>query len=108
MANREMVVDGIKISDNDDMYVIAEIGQNHEGDVQKCKDLFDAAKAAGAQNRTSAPQGSGRETEVSKSEIGIPHTKRRSFRRRLYVTTQHPSQFARVHDHTNVQSLHRR
>ncbi|HIG21731.1 MAG TPA: N-acetylneuraminate synthase [Henriciella sp.] len=48
MANREMVVDGIKISDNDDMYVIAEIGQNHEGDVQKCKDLFDAAKAAGA------------------------------------------------------------
>lgn len=31
-----------------DSYVIAEIGHNHQGDVQKCKDLFKAAHEAGA------------------------------------------------------------
>lgn len=43
-----MVVDGVTIDDDSDMYVIAEIGQNHEGDVEKCKQLFDAAKMCGA------------------------------------------------------------
>ncbi len=47
MAHRKMVVDGVTISDESDMYVIAEIGQNHEGDLDKCKELFDVAKAAG-------------------------------------------------------------
>ena len=45
-----MVVDGVTIDDDSDMYVIAEIGQNHEGDVEKCKQLFDAAKMCGAQS----------------------------------------------------------
>lgn len=49
MAAREMVVDGVVINDDSDSYVIAEIGQNHEGDVKKCMALFDAAKQAGAQ-----------------------------------------------------------
>lgn len=48
MADRELIVDGVTISDADDMYVIAEIGQNHEGNVDKCKELFDISKAAGA------------------------------------------------------------
>jgi len=30
------------------MYVIAEIGHNHQGNVEKCKELFRAAKSAGA------------------------------------------------------------
>lgn len=47
MTKRSITVDGVRISDDDDMYVIAEIGQNHEGDVDKCKQLFDVAKAAG-------------------------------------------------------------
>lgn len=48
MKARELVVDGVTISDDSDCYVIAEIGQNHEGDIDKCKALFDAAKLCGA------------------------------------------------------------
>ncbi len=46
--NRELVIDGVKINDASDCYVIAEIGQNHQGDVEICKKLFDSAKACGA------------------------------------------------------------
>ncbi len=45
---RELVIDGVKINDASDCYVIAEIGQNHQGDVETCKKLFDAAKFCGA------------------------------------------------------------
>ena len=48
MSGPKMIVDGVTIDDDGDMYVIAEIGQNHEGDVAKCKQLFDAAKLCGA------------------------------------------------------------
>jgi N-acetylneuraminate synthase/sialic acid synthase len=37
------------ISDDAECYVIAEIGHNHQGSVQKCRELFVAAKNAGAQ-----------------------------------------------------------
>ncbi len=43
-----LVVDGYSISNDSDCYVIAEIGHNHQGDVAKARDLFDAAKQAGA------------------------------------------------------------
>jgi sialic acid synthase len=36
------------VDDASDMYVIAEIGHNHQGNVEKCKELFRAAKSAGA------------------------------------------------------------
>lgn len=45
---RELIIDGIKINEASDCYVIAEIGQNHQGNVEICKQLFDAAKHAGA------------------------------------------------------------
>lgn len=45
---RELIIDGVKINDASDCYVIAEIGQNHQGDVETCKKLFDSAKACGA------------------------------------------------------------
>lgn len=48
MSKRELVINGVVINDDSDCYVIAEIGQNHEGDVEQCKALFDAAKQAGA------------------------------------------------------------
>jgi sialic acid synthase len=44
---RELVIDGIRIADDTDCYVIAEIGHNHQGSVETCKRMFDAAKWAG-------------------------------------------------------------
>lgn len=36
------------INDESDCYVIAEIGHNHQGSIDQCKELFDAAKECGA------------------------------------------------------------
>jgi sialic acid synthase len=44
---RELVIDETLISDSSECYVIAEIGHNHQGDLAKCKEMFDAAKWAG-------------------------------------------------------------
>lgn len=46
--SRSLTIDGITIDDDSDCYVIAEIGHNHQGEVDKCKELFKAAKDAGA------------------------------------------------------------
>jgi N-acetylneuraminate synthase/sialic acid synthase len=43
-----LIIDGKQINDSSDCWVIAEVGHNHQGDVEKCKRLFDAAKEAGA------------------------------------------------------------
>jgi sialic acid synthase len=43
-----MVIDGQQISDESPCWVIAEIGHNHQGDLEKCRQLFREAKAAGA------------------------------------------------------------
>ena len=48
MTSREMIVDDRRIADNADCYVIAEIGHNHQGELEKCKALFRAAHEAGA------------------------------------------------------------
>ena len=48
MASRKLIIDGQDIDDASDCWVIAEVGHNHQGDVEKCKRLFDAAKEAGA------------------------------------------------------------
>jgi sialic acid synthase len=45
---RELEIDGSLISDSSECYVIAEIGHNHQGDLAKCKEMFDAARWAGA------------------------------------------------------------
>lgn len=45
---RELIIDNTRIADDSGCFVIAEIGHNHQGDVQKCKDLFKAAKESGA------------------------------------------------------------
>jgi N-acetylneuraminate synthase/sialic acid synthase len=41
-------IDGFEINDDGDCYVIAEIGNNHQGSLEKCKELFCAAKECGA------------------------------------------------------------
>lgn len=43
-----MKIDRTAIAENGDCYVIAEIGHNHQGNVEKCKQLFKAAKECGA------------------------------------------------------------
>lgn len=45
---REMIIDGVTINDDSDVYVIAEIGHNHQGDLEKCKEMFRVAKECGA------------------------------------------------------------
>jgi sialic acid synthase len=45
---RAIVIDGQEISDESPCWVIAEIGHNHQGDLEKCRQLFREAKAAGA------------------------------------------------------------
>ena len=44
---RQLYIDGRKIDDEGDCYVIAEVGHNHQGDVEKAKELFREAKACG-------------------------------------------------------------
>jgi sialic acid synthase len=47
MGDRHLTVDGFDIHDGSDVYVIAEIGHNHQGDVEKAKQLVHAAKECG-------------------------------------------------------------
>ncbi|MCC7418315.1 MAG: N-acetylneuraminate synthase family protein [Acidobacteria bacterium] len=44
---RELVIGSTRVHDDGDCYVIAEIGHNHQGSVEKAKDLFRAAKECG-------------------------------------------------------------
>src|SRR5919199_5780032 len=48
MDDRRLTVDGFEIHDDSDCYVVAEIGHNHQGDVEKAKQLIHAAKDCGA------------------------------------------------------------
>ena len=44
---RTLTIASVEISDSSDCYVIAEVGHNHQGDVEKCKELFRVAKECG-------------------------------------------------------------
>lgn len=46
--NRYLNLDGVEVHDLSDCYVIAEIGNNHQGNVDKCKEMFRVAKECGA------------------------------------------------------------
>lgn len=45
---RELIIDGRVINDSNDAYVISEIGHNHQGSLEKCKELIRKAKECGA------------------------------------------------------------
>jgi sialic acid synthase len=45
---RELKISDRVINDDSDCFVIAEVGHNHQGDVEKCKQLFQKAKECGA------------------------------------------------------------
>ena len=44
---RELTIRGQRVADDSDCYVVAEIGHNHQGSVQTCKEVFRAAKDCG-------------------------------------------------------------
>jgi N-acetylneuraminate synthase/sialic acid synthase len=46
---RQFTVNGFRVDDDSDCYVIAEIGHNHQGSLEKAKQLFAAAAEAGVQ-----------------------------------------------------------
>ncbi len=46
--SRELIINGRRIHDDGDCYVIAEIGHNHQGDLDKARELFRQAKECGA------------------------------------------------------------
>ena len=48
MANRELKIGNLTINDDSDVFVIAEIGHNHQGSLEKCKELFKLASESGA------------------------------------------------------------
>jgi sialic acid synthase len=45
---RELTIDGVRIADDTNCWVIAEIGHNHQGSVERCKELFAEAARCGA------------------------------------------------------------
>jgi sialic acid synthase len=45
---RRLVIDGVEIGDDQPCYVIAEIGHNHQGELEQAKRLVDAARDCGA------------------------------------------------------------
>jgi sialic acid synthase len=45
---RKLIIDSVEISDSNECYVIAEVGHNHQGNLQKAKDMFRSAKECGA------------------------------------------------------------
>ena len=45
---RELVIEQHVINDDSDCYVIAEIGHNHQGNLDRCKELFRLARECGA------------------------------------------------------------
>ena len=44
----ELTIDGVQIKDEAPCYVIAEIGNNHQGSVEVCKEMFKVSKERGA------------------------------------------------------------
>jgi sialic acid synthase len=47
-SSRQLTIDGVTIDDSARCYVIAEVGHNHQGDVEQAKHLIAAAKECGA------------------------------------------------------------
>src|SRR3954452_20844882 len=45
---RRLTIDGVEIHDGSPCYVVAEIGNNHQGSLEQAKQLVDAAKDCGA------------------------------------------------------------
>ena len=45
---KELIIDGIVVSNDSDCYVTAEIGHNHQGNLDTCMEMFRIARECGA------------------------------------------------------------
>lgn len=102
---RQIKINDNVIDDDSDCYVIAEIGHNHQGDVDQCKRLFDAAAQAGASavklqkrdNRTLFTRAAYDQTYNSENAFGTTYGEHREaleFDRVEYLELQ---QYAKEH-----------
>jgi N-acetylneuraminate synthase/sialic acid synthase len=48
LPDRRLVIDGVEITDDGECFVIAEVGHNHQGSLEKAMELIAEAKACGA------------------------------------------------------------
>ncbi len=48
MERSEFSIDGVRVADDTPCYVIAEIGHNHQGNIETCKEMFRSAVQCGA------------------------------------------------------------
>ena len=44
--SRSLTIDDTTITDDSDCYLIAEIGHNHQGSLEKCRELFPPPRSA--------------------------------------------------------------
>jgi len=75
--SRELGIGPSTIKDENTCYVIAEIGHNHQGDLQKAKDLFKAAAECGV--NAVKLQKRDNKTLFTKAGYGRPYDNRNSF-----------------------------
>jgi N-acetylneuraminate synthase/sialic acid synthase len=75
--DRTLAIDGVRVSDDSDCYVIAEIGHNHQGSIEQCKELFNAAKECGA--NAVKLQKRHNQTLFTREMLGMPYINRHSF-----------------------------
>jgi len=74
---RNLTIDNFTISDDSDCFVIAEIGHNHQGDLEKAKELFKTAKECGV-NAVKLQKRDNR-TLFTKAAYNRPYDNRNSF-----------------------------
>ena len=74
---RTMTINDEAIADDSDCYVIAEIGHNHGGSLEKCKELFHAAKECGA--NAVKLQKRDNQTLYTKEAYEVPYDNRNSY-----------------------------
>ena len=90
MARKEILLGNYIVNENSSPYVIAEIGINHNGDLQIAKKLIDAANACGCANYTRIVR---KCLEMSQNELKLTIVSDLAF---IYPTTEvlHTPMFA--------------
>lgn len=95
---REIVIDGVRIADDEPCYVIAELGHNHGGSIQTCEQMIAAAASAGVS--AVKLQKRANETLYSSALLNQPYDNENSFGA-TYGAHRHALEFG-IRDYTTV------